>query len=89
VSSKFTKPAPGTKVGSTGLAASIVAYYLLGDNAGTVVDSSTVGGNPGTVNSGLTWGASIRYVLSDVEDVAAERGRRDKMPEPVAHATSA
>jgi hypothetical protein len=56
--SAFVKPAPGTKVGTTGTAASIVAYYLLNDNAGTVADSSIIGGNPGTVNGGLTWGAS-------------------------------
>jgi hypothetical protein len=55
--SKFTKPAPGSKVGTTGLAASLVGYWLLGDNAGTVADSST-SGNPGTVEGALTWGAS-------------------------------
>jgi hypothetical protein len=56
--SAFVKPAPGTKVAATGLASSIVAYYLLNDNSGTVADSSIIGGNPGTVEGALTWGAS-------------------------------
>jgi hypothetical protein len=54
---KITKPAPGTHVLTSGLGAGYVGYYLLGDNAGTVADS-TANGLSGTVNGALTWGAS-------------------------------
>jgi hypothetical protein len=55
--SAFAKPAPGTKVLTTSLGAGISSYYLLGDNAGTIVDSGP-NNIAGTITGTLSWGAS-------------------------------